>query len=341
MARGSRGGRLAAWLSLALLLGAPAGIAAPEEPREPAPVLERNVRAHEEFLASDALHGRGSGTRDERIAATYIGSQFRQFGLDPAGDRDEGGVQGFVQTVPLRAPPKGAPADGNARPSTCNALGFLKGGDPKKAGEVILLSAHLDHLGKDDKARGDGIFNGADDDASGVTAVLELARALAAGPRPRRTVYFVCFGSEETGGAGARHFLERPPVPLDSIVANLEFEMIGRPDAAVAKGMLWLTGWERTDLGPELAKQGARLVADPHPEQNFFFRSDNIALAKRGIVAQTVSSFGLHPQYHRPDDDVAHIDFAHLTGAIDSMVKPVLWLANGDFRPKWFPGKKP
>src|SRR5207237_6796070 len=117
---------------------------------------------------------------------------------------------------------------------------------------------------------GDSIYNGADDDASGVTAVLELARVLGAGARPRRTVYFVTFGSEERGGYGAQYFLAHPPVPLEHIVANLEFEMIGRPDPKVEACPLRLTGYERTNMAPELAGQGARLAADPRPENNFF-----------------------------------------------------------------------
>ncbi|HEX6466819.1 MAG TPA: M20/M25/M40 family metallo-hydrolase, partial [Terriglobales bacterium] len=181
----------------------------------------------------------------------------------------------------------------------------------------------------------------ADDDASGVTAVLELARALAAGPKPRRTILFVCFGSEERGGFGALYFREHPPVPLEDFAANLEFEMIGRPDSKVARDELWLTGWERSNLGPELAAHGARLVADPHPEERFFTRSDNYALALKGVVAQTVSSFGLHSDYHQPSDDIAHLDFTHMTEAIQSMIEPVRWLANSDFRPQWNPGKKP
>ena len=80
--------------------------------------------------------------------------------------------------------------------------------------------------------------------------------ALASGERPKRTIVFTWFGSEESGGYGARYFIARPPVPLDSIVANLEFEMIGRADAAVAPHTLWLTGYERSNLGPELARRG-------------------------------------------------------------------------------------
>jgi Zn-dependent M28 family amino/carboxypeptidase len=199
----------------------------------------------------------------------------------------------------------------------------------------------MDHLGIGPAVNGDTIYNGADDDASGVTAVLELARVLARGLRPKRTVLFVLFGSEEIGGYGARYFLEHPPLPLENLIANLEFEMIGRPDAAVAPHTLWLTGYERSNLGAQLASHGARLVADPHPDQQFFKRSDNYALAKRGIIAHTVSSFGLHSEYHQPSDEVSHIDFAHMTDAIGSMIRPVLWLVNGDFKPEWNPGMKP
>jgi len=168
-----------------------------------------------------------------------------------------------------------------------------------------------------------------------------MARVLGSGEPPKRTVVFALFGSEEKGGVGSNWFLDHPPAPLESIVANLEFEMIGRPDRAVKPDELWLTGWERSNLGPALAQHGAKLVPDPHPGENFFQRSDNIVLAKRGVVAQTVSSFGLHPQYHQPSDDLAHIDWTHMEAAIGSMIAPVEWLVNSDFKPEWLPGKKP
>lgn len=223
---------------------------------------------------------------------------------------------------------------------TWNVVARLPGRDARLARQVLLLSAHLDHLG----VRGNGddtIYNGADDDASGVTAVLELARTLADGARPRRTVMVALFGSEEVGGAGSRAFVEQPPVPLDDIVANLQFEMIGRPDPAVPTGTLWLTGFERSTLGPELARRGARLVADPHPAQQFFYRSDNIRLAYRGVVAHTVSSFGLHAEYHTPADDLSRIDFPHMTRAIASLLPPIEWLANATFVPAWHDGGRP
>jgi Zn-dependent M28 family amino/carboxypeptidase len=284
------------------------------------------------FLASDAMQGRGSGTIYERIAAEYIGSQFRQFGLQPGGDTDSAGNKTFVQRVALE------PAKANVS-VTWNAIGVLPGSDPEA--EAIMLSAHLDHLGVNEALTGDKIFNGADDDASGCVAVLELARVLAAGKRPRRTIYFVCFGSEERGGFGARYFIDHAPVPLTKIVADLTFEMLGRPDAKVAAGTLWLTGFERSTLGPELARQGAALVADPHPEQHFFRRSDNYPLALRGVIAHTISSFGLHTDYHRPTDEVSGIDFPFMTRSLNSLVKPIQWLANSTFRPAWLPGQAP
>ena len=218
---------------------------------------------------------------------------------------------------------------------TWNVVAMLRGSDPNLRQEAVLFSAHLDHLGVGVPVNGDSIYNGADDDASGVCAVLELARVLSAGRRPRRTVIFALFGSEEAGGMGSLYFRAHPPVPLARITANLEFEMIGRADPAVAADTLWLTGWDKSNLGPELAARGAKLVADPHPEQGFFTRSDNYVLAKKGVVAQTVSSFGLHKDYHQPSDDLAHIDFAHMNAAIGSLLKPVEWLVNSDFTPKW------
>ncbi len=436
------------------------------------PVEERNVRAAMQFLASDAMQGRGSGTPFERITAEYIGSQFMQFGLEPAGEAGWDGKPTYVQSIstarrPFEAPPTlqfgsstvthgkemlvlraggdklGGPlqkislgdkpnadaavfvklpaqtsgnllqvlgsvanagaslviveetaqlrsgwiaaagrqlnavipaaptkpaviivvdtataaaingmADGTridfagtlGEGQTWNAIGKITGTDAKLASEVIVLSAHLDHVGVQQNVAGaDKIFNGADDDASGSVAVMEIARAMAAGKKPKRTVYFVCFGSEEAGGFGSRYFLNNLPFPKENFIANLQFEMIGRPDTKVKPEELWLTGYERSNLGPELAQRGAKLVIDPRPSQNFFQRSDNITFARAGIVAHTVSSFDVevNKDYHRPTDEIRTIDFVHMTRAINSMIRPIEWLANSDFVPAWNPGKKP
>jgi hypothetical protein len=442
-------------------------------------IEERNVRAHMEFLAGDAMQGRGSGTQFEWLAAQYIASQLRQYGVEPAGETDASGEKTYIQTVNVtrnsfeeapqitynaggqrillengkqivvlrmnvgeikgalqqitldEKPKAGAVAfiklresdaaqnisqklqsfansgaaaviieetpqfraqwenlrarklsftkipnvsansfasiviskdaanvlsgvaDGTmveikgklAAPqvqNTWNAVGMLAGGDSVLASEVILLSAHLDHLGVRPNAPGeDKIFNGADDDASGCVAVLELARVLASGKRPKRTVYFAFFGSEEAGGFGSQYFAGNLSFPKEKLTANLQFEMIGRPDGKVGADQLWLTGYDRSNLGVELAKQGAKLVADPHPDQNFFQRSDNYTLARQGIIAHTISSFGLHDDYHKASDEIKTIDFNHMTRAIDSMAKPVEWLINSNFKPVWIDGKKP
>jgi hypothetical protein len=292
-------------------------------------VTEASVREILTALAGDSMNGRGSASPDELKAGQYIGDRLKAYGIEPAGDNGT-----YLQSA------KFTRRDGKEA-TTTNALGILRGTDPKLKVETILLSAHLDHLGVRDPVNGDRIYNGADDDAYGCTAVLELARILGAGPKPKRTVLFALFGSEEIGGRGARYFLDHPPIPLTSLVANLEFEMIGRADEAVKSDELWLTGYERSNLGSTLAGHGAKLVADPHPEQQFFYRSDNIALARQGVVAHTVSSYGLHRDYHQPSDDLAHIDFTHMTAAINSMVEPVRWLVNSDFKPAWTATGKP
>ena len=188
---------------------------------------------------------------------------------------------------------------------------------------------------------GDAIYNGANDDAAGTTAVLELAHALAAGPQLKRSVLFVCYGSEEPGELGSTYFGEHPPVPLKSLVANLEFEMIGTQDPKMPKGVLLLTGWERSNLGPTLKEHGALLGPDPYPEQHFFERRDNYALALKGVVAHTAAGWGTAPTYHQPNDDLAHLDIAVHDGGDPVLVEPVRWLASSDFKPEWNAGGQP
>ena len=175
-----------------------------------AQALDASVRAHMGVLAADAMRGRGSATPDEAKAANYIAGELKRYGIRPAGDHG-----GFIQLAQL---PPGA--KGGAK-TTVNVVGMIKGSDPKHAGEVVLLTAHLDHLGIGEPVKGDAIYNGADDDASGVCAVPEFARILGAGPKPKRTVLFVLFGSEELGSLDALWFRQHPPMPMQDIVANL------------------------------------------------------------------------------------------------------------------------
>jgi acetylornithine deacetylase/succinyl-diaminopimelate desuccinylase-like protein len=144
------------------------------------------------------MRGRGSATADELRAAEYIASQLKALRIKPAGDNG-----GYLQTVKFQRRQRGAPANAPAtEATTTNVIGIIRGSDQRLTKETILLSAHLDHLGVREGMTGDNIFNGADDDASGVTAVLALAEALGKAKKPKRTVVFALFGSEEIGGWG-------------------------------------------------------------------------------------------------------------------------------------------
>lgn len=220
--------------------------------------------------------------------------------------------------------------------TTYNVVAVIHGSDPDADQKAMLLSAHYDHLG----VRGGKLYPGADDDASGTAAVMEFARILASGPKPRRTIYFGLFGCEEEGTLGATYFRSHPPTSIADLALNIEFEMIGANDPK-RPNVLMLTGFERSNLGPTLVAHGAKIGPDMYPDQNFFQRSDNYALARLGVVAHTVSGWPVPPTYHDPSDTLEHIDFAFMNQAIGSMVEPIRWLANSDFKPAWNPDGKP
>ncbi len=304
-------------------------------------------------LAADSLEGRMTGTRGANKAAAYIADEMRRAGLHPAGDSGS-----FFQRVPLSRIVRSdgqirlrllsswaafdslAPTD---RRVGLNVLGRLDGsGEPAFRDQTVLVDAHYDHLGIGAPVRGDSVYNGADDDASGVVAVLTAARRLAADGKPKRTVIFAAMTGEEVGLLGTRWFVAHPTVPLEQIVANLEIEMIGRPDSLVGgRGKAWLTGDERSTMGTQFRAAGLAVAADPHPDQHFFERSDNIAFARRGIVAHTLSSFNLHGDYHQPSDDLAHIDLKHLETVVETAASAVRLLADQPTAPVWLPGGQP
>ena len=220
-------------------------------------------------------------------------------------------------------------------------------GEPEsETPEAIVLSAHYDHLGTRELRQGepegaDLVFDGADDDASGVAAVLEIAEALAFEPAPRREVVVLFATAEEVGLLGTYHYLDHPVVPLERTVLNLNFEMLGRPDPLLGAGRMWLTGFERTNLGPTLAELGLDIAPDPRPAQRFFERSDNYAFARLGIVAQTLSSYGMHRDYHRESDAWWTLDYEHMAAALKPAFVIVRLAASGELAPEWLPGGRP
>lgn len=306
------------------------------------------------LIADDSLQGRFTGSAGAMAAARIIAAEMRRAGLEPAGD------SAFFQRVPIYAAASTRPGGREVprlaesfaaldtfpaaqRRRAVNVVGILRGSDPVMRDEFVIVGAHYDHVGANGGAAvaGDSIFNGADDDASGVVAMLETARQLAAGGAPKRSVLFVAFIGEENGMTGTRWYLRAPVRPLERTVADLQIEMIGRPDSLVGgAGKAWLTGYERSTLGEMLAAAGIAVVADPRPDQNFFRRSDNFPFAQQGIPAHTISSFGGHADYHRVSDEVGTIDFAHFAAVINATARAVRVAADGP-RPEWKPGGRP
>ena len=225
---------------------------------------------------------------------------------------------------------------------TRNVIGVIRGTDPQLKDEWVLIDAHYDHLGiSTPDSTGDSIFNGADDDASGTVAVLEIARALKRGPAPKRSIIFAAMTGEESGLVGTNFYIARPYVPMSKLVANMEIEMIGRADSlAGGYGKAWLTGYERSTMGDMLKAAGIPVVQDPRPSQNFFSRSDNRAFACMGIPAHTLSTFNLHTDYHRRSDEADTIEFDHMTDVIRAGARAARILADG-VAPKWHPDGSP
>lgn len=296
-------------------------------------------------IAADSMEGRLAGSRGARATARFLAAELARHGVEPGAP--EGG---FFQSVPLARLPSG----GLALPSpdvefdtlapearvdgAVNVVGLIRGSDPEVQDEAVVIGAHFDHVGIGSPVDGDSIYNGADDDGTGTVAVLEIARALAGGPTPRRTVVVLLSTAEESGMLGTRWYLAHPTVPLERTVADFQIEMIGRPDSlAGGFGRAWLTGYERTTMGDQLEAAGSPIVPDPRPQMRFFFRSDNLPFAVEGIPAHTLSSYNMHGDYHQPSDEVDGIDFEHMAALVEAAVEAVRFLADGP-RAEWKEG---
>ncbi len=209
------------------------------------------------------------------------------------------------------------------RRPTRNVVGLLEGSDPVLKQEIVAIGAHLDHVG----SRDGKVYYGADDDGSGVCAVLGAARAFAAnGLRPRRSILFLFFAAEEKGLLGSRYFAEHPPVPLDRIVCELQLDMVGRNEEVRSSDpklvekpddnldSLHVVGSKRhsVELDPWLNSVnelvGMRFEYD---EERVYERSDQYNFGSRGIPVAFLFA-GFHPDYHQPTDSAEKINFAKL-----------------------------
>ncbi len=214
-----------------------------------------------------------------------------------------------------------------------NVTGIIEG---NRSDEFVLFSAHYDHIGIRPEVEGDSIANGANDNASGVTAVIELARHFKSLGKPERTLIFTAFTAEEMGGFGSRYFSEQ--LDPNEIMAMFNIEMIGKP-AVSGPNTAWITGYDRSNFGELLSKstEGTdyEFYPDPYPQQNLFYRSDNATLARLGVPAHTISTtpIDVDKDYHAVTDELETINISHLTNTIKAIARAATGIISGKDTP--------
>jgi hypothetical protein len=274
------------------------------------------LRSDVEYLAADALGGRGTGTAGNDSAAAFAARRYASLGLRPLSP-------GYLQ--PFTARPSGHAASTTGL-RTQNVVAFLPGSDPALRGQVIVVGAHIDHLGRSsigalDPDATDAIRNGADDNASGSAAVLELARIFSARP-PRRSLVFVNFSGEELGLLGARHFVMNSPVPLDSIVAMLNFDMVGRMrgDSLIVYGVA-----TAREMSAALDSANATIGLHVRGFGDGFGASDHSEFFARDIPVLHFFT-NIHSDYHRATDDADKINaggMARIVALAEGVVRQI------------------
>jgi hypothetical protein len=254
-------------------------------------------------------------------------------------------LSGFTATLELRR----RVVEATSAP---NVIGILEGSDPPLRGEYVFLTAHMDHVGvagagNGCQARGaDSICNGADDDASGTTGILELAEAYAMlTPRPRRSLVFMTVSGEERGLWGSNYYAEHPTLPLAGTVADINLDMIGRyyNNQPGWRDTIVVIGKEHSTLGavangvvqrhPELRMQ---LIDDLWPQERFYFRSDHYNFARKGVPILFFFN-GVHPDYHQVSDSPDKIDAEKAARIVQMIFYIGLDVANTTERPQWNP----
>ncbi|MFL6257321.1 MAG: M28 family peptidase [Pyrinomonadaceae bacterium] len=226
-----------------------------------------------------------------------------------------------------------------------NVAGLLRGSDPSLKETYVIVSAHYDHLGVRENcepSKDDCVFNGANDDGSGTVGVVELASALSKlNPRPRRSILFLTFFGEESGGLGSRYYARHPLVPLAQTIAQLNMEQIGRTDDSEGPqvGTLAVTGFDYSDVGATLQRageaEGVRVYKHPTKSDAYFSRSDNQSLADAGVPAHTAGVAFEFPDYHAVGDEWQKIDYDNMTRVVRTVGHGLLSLADSQQEPRW------
>jgi Zn-dependent M28 family amino/carboxypeptidase len=286
-------------------------------------VIDSNmVRKHLYTLAADNMEGRKSGTPGIEKAAVYIEDEFKKIGLSTFGD-----LKSYRQTFTFK----------NRKSKddiiSSNIIGVLEG--KSKKDEYVIISAHYDHLGMKKSGAGDLIYNGANDDASGVTGVLALA-AYFKKVGHERTIVFAAFTAEEMGLIGSTYFGK--DIDAAKFVAGINLEMIGKTPS-FGFNTAWLTGFERSDFGKIIQKNlegsGYQLFPDPYKNFNLFFRSDNASLARLGVPSHTFSTtpIDIDPDYHQVSDEASTLNISVITQTIQAVAIGTESIINGEDTP--------
>jgi len=286
-------------------------------------IKKKTVKKHLYTLASDDMAGRKPGTEGIEKAAKYIEGEFKRIGLKTYENLDS-----YRQTFTFKN------RRTNEDITSSNIIGVLEGKSRKN--EYVIVSAHYDHLGTKESGEGDLIFNGANDDASGVTGVLALAEYFAKKGKNERTIVFVAFTAEEMGLVGSRHFGKG--IDASKFVAGINLELIGKVPNTGPK-TAWLTGFDRSDFGKIIQKNlkgtGYQLFPDPYIKFNLFFRSDNASLARLGVPSHTFSTtpIDIDKDYHKASDESETLDVGVITETIKAVARGTESIINGKDTP--------
>jgi Iap family predicted aminopeptidase len=215
-----------------------------------------------------------------------------------------------------------------------NIVGILPGKARKD--EQVVFSGHYDHLGTNGRLKGDTIYNGANDDAAGTTAVIMLANYYKKMGGNARTLVFAAFTAEESGGFGSQYFSRQ--LSPDKVMAMFNIEMIGT-ESKWGRNSAYITGYEKTDMGAILQKNlvgsGFTFYPDPYTDQNLFYRSDNATLARLGVPAHTISTSKMdsEPNYHKVSDEIGTLDMENMAQIIESIARSAVSIISGKDTP--------
>lgn len=279
-------------------------------------ILSQEVVRIETKLASDEMQGRATFTAGIDLASNFIEKEFKGIGLGHYND---------LMTYRQEFEVKGKKAN--------NVIGILPG--KSKSDEYVIFSAHYDHLGVENNGD-DKVYNGANDDASGTTAVIALAKYFKELGQNERTIIFVAFTGEEIGGYGSAFFTES--LNPDKVVAMFNIEMIGT-ESKWGKNSAYITGFEKSDFGIILQKNlkgtDFNFNPDPYPSERLFYRSDNARLAFLGVPAHTISTskMDVEPNYHKLSDEVSTLDLDNMTEIVKAIAISSWSIINGEDTP--------